>query len=227
MIDLLPYCTIHFHSLPSNADQRAKWIEAIENHQKVDRQKFNVCIRHFEEAHLKQNGSKKTLIPGAIPSIFTPKTTHAPDEEIQAEVADINVEMEVNNSDKITQSILRSEIANLKREILIINTTNDLKVQKLEKKIISLENTKQELYDKLKKCREECSKEKATNTKLNEQISVLKNKQFISENDTKFSNVTNANFYKKNSNKNMSKRSQQQLEINFSYFAHFFHANIA
>lgn len=192
----MDFISFHFKRLPLSSDQRAKWVEAIEKHQKIDRQKFNVCIRHFQDEDLQQRGHRKALIPGAIPLIFPSNTAHSEYECIRdpAESADINFGMEVNESRQI-ESIIRAELENLKREVLVINTENSLKVQRLEQNINSSENDKKELSDNLKNCQFLLKKEKAINAKLNAEISLLKKDRFISWNDTKFSNVINANFF--------------------------------
>lgn len=51
------------------------------------------------------------------------------------------------------------------------------------------------MSDKLKICQLLLKKERATNAKFNAEISLLKKKQYISWNETKFPNVINANFF--------------------------------
>lgn len=153
-----------------------------------------MCIRHFQDTDLKQKGNKKVLVFGAIPSIFS-FNQDSEDFDDETKTVDNNIGMAT-----INESILRFKVADLKREILLINTDNDIKVQTLERKILSLENDKKELSDKLKECHVQRSQEKVNNAKLEKQISALKKERYISWDDSKFSNVINEYLYVQNPN---------------------------
>lgn len=134
------------------------------------------------------------LVFGAIPSIFS-FNQDSEDFDDETKTVDNNIGMAT-----INESILRFKVADLKREILLINTDNDIKVQTLERKILSLENDKKELSDKLKECHVQRSQEKVNNAKLEKQISALKKERYISWDDSKFSNVINEYLYVQNPN---------------------------
>lgn len=167
--------------LPSNQTQRAKWIQTIKKHQEIDgnRQKFRVCIRHFCDEVLKPKGNKKTLIDGAVPSIFKNRSDTPPDSTINA-----------NNQ---TESILRAEMADFRKQMLLISTENDIKSQKLQQTIFSLEKNKNMLLDKLKEIQKELAQERSKNGKLEKEICALKGEKNvlnISLDSNKFPNVS-------------------------------------
>lgn len=188
-----------FLRLPSIENQRIKWVQAIEKYQKIDRQKFNVCIRHFQDKDLKQKGKNKMLISDAIPSIF-PRKQDLKKVNNQAKAADIGTGT-INESNQF-ESILRSKVADLKKEILINNINNDIKIQKLEQRILSLESDKKNMSGKLKEKRVQLLQKESKNAKLEKKICALKKEQYISSDDAKFSNVIYEYVYVQNFNEN-------------------------
>lgn len=59
-------------SVPIDSARKKLWIEAIEHHQEFDYyiSRFFVCQNHFMESDLLLKGTRTTLSPGAIPSVF-------------------------------------------------------------------------------------------------------------------------------------------------------------
>lgn len=64
---------ISYHEFPSDDRQREKWLKVIA---RKDRQpNFNsnssrVCSRHFKDSDYKLTGTKRRLLPDAVPSMF-------------------------------------------------------------------------------------------------------------------------------------------------------------
>lgn len=59
-------------SVPYEPYVRAKWIEAIETYQEFDYTptRFHLCENHFQPNDIQRFGTRTTLKPGTIPSIF-------------------------------------------------------------------------------------------------------------------------------------------------------------
>lgn len=62
-----------YFSVPAFEPNRSRWIEAIEAFQSFDYvvQTFHVCSRHFLPSDIIVKGKRKTVKPGAVPSLFT------------------------------------------------------------------------------------------------------------------------------------------------------------
>lgn len=60
---------IIYFRVPKIPALKFKWIDIISKHQRVS-SSFSVCERHFKIEDFRLNGAKKSLLPGAIPSVF-------------------------------------------------------------------------------------------------------------------------------------------------------------
>lgn len=174
--------------MPSNQAERSRWAEIIGKHQNIDINKpnFNVCIRHFSELDVREQGSKKILVKRAVPSIFA-----CHNEEILDNNLDDNFDENMSNQCQSCEScaILQAKVTELKMELLAIKTSSDIQIQRLEQKIYRLENSKEEMSVKLKESHEQLSQEKSKNIKMEDIVSELQREQYISADDAKFLNV--------------------------------------
>lgn len=145
-----------------------KWIEAIEVHQTFDRSKtyFNVCVKHFEPTDLEVRGSKTYLKKDAVPTIFG-----ITGETIDSQVSD----PDINHSSECSECItLKRELVDLKAEMLTLKVNNDIEIQKLSKRIESVQNSREEQTATINKLKKDLSTEKNLNHTLDNSITTLK-----------------------------------------------------
>lgn len=183
--------------VPRSGDTRAKWIEAIEKHQRfeIDRQIFNVRKRHFRAFDFAQEGNKINLTLDAVPSVFenivivvdvSDKTDSMENQIIGDGIIDDAIHA---NQQCVQCPFLKHKVADLKKKILALTVEHDITVQKLQRKIDLLENRNEQKMDQVKQYRQELSREKKQNFSLKDMIADLKNQNFISTEDEKILNV--------------------------------------
>lgn len=90
---------------------------------------------------------------------------------------------------------LSKKVVDLQKEILNLKTQHDIEIQRLQLKIDKLENYKKEKIDQVKQFRKELLHEKNQTIRLNDVISELKSRNFISDEDGKLLNVSLICFY--------------------------------
>lgn len=177
--------TVFPFRIPNDDKRKVRWIEAIKEFQNFDhnRQRFNVCIRHFKESDFERKKNKKVLKSDAIPSIFLCSKP-----ENSYDVADVATEGNNNECDfNISPG---AKIAELEKQILSIKIEHDIEKQKLERKIFLLENSREQISTKLIDSNKELNHEKLQNSRMRDTIAELKNEKYISEDDEKFLNVS-------------------------------------
>lgn len=176
--------------VPNVENRRALWIKAIETVQKFDitRQRFNVCMNHFQESDFIQRQGKQILKPEAVPSVFISLAAEDSIEDIVLN-NEINVPVREEKTECESCGFLSVKISELEEEIFSMKLAHETEKQKLERKIYLLENIREEMKDKLCEKEKELKHEKLENIRMKDILTELRNERYISEDDEKFLNV--------------------------------------
>lgn len=165
-----------------NPDLFKKWVTAIEEHQKFDNNKvnYNICLKHFQSTDFEILGKKQFLKKEAVPTIFGEINDS---QDFHSDCNECTECSECPNH--------KAKLTELEREIHRLKIKHDVEVQKLSKKIESLQilnrNQKQDIAIIEKKLLQEQSQ----NLKL-----VAKVKELNEENCKKHFNGDEAEFNK-------------------------------
>lgn len=156
---------------------------------------FNVCRRHFCARDFSGDTNKEALNIGAVPSVFkeTVLANDVIDEidstEIQI-IGDGIINDEIHAKNQYPQCpFLIQKVADLKKEILTLKVKHNIEVQKLQRKLSSLQDKNEERTDRIKQFEKDLTKEKKQNVRLRDVIIELKNQNFISAEEGNMLNV--------------------------------------
>lgn len=162
-----------------------------------------MCIQHFKDTDYSKNKTKRfgyTLKPNAVPSIFdvtnhTIKQPNPPNLPIPSnvpnspntfgatQIANFDIDDDESHviiaNDNIESAALL--IDQLKTENMDLRVHYDMAIQKLERKVISLNDKIEEKTDTLNQSRSELAREKSKTAKLNEVIDKLRRERHINE----------------------------------------------
>lgn len=190
---------VYFTSrVPISGDNRTKWIEAIEKHQRFDnRPVFNVCKRHFQACDLSGEGNKLALNVDAVPLIFEKSVTVIGDETDSIDnpgylqiIGDGIIDDAIHANNQCIQCpFLKQKAADLNKQIFQLKALHNVETQKFQRQIDLLQKTNEQKNDQVKQFRKDLSQEKTQNIGLKDVISELKSQNFISTEDEKILNV--------------------------------------
>lgn len=147
-----------------------KWVTGIEEHQKFDHSKinYNICIKHFQPTDFEIRGNKRLLKKEVVPTIFGVVNNS------QVLDSDFNECSSAFLSKCFECTTLKAKLSELEKENQLLRMNHDVKVQKLSKKIESLqilnENLKKSvaiIEKKISQRESQILKLEAKNTELN------------------------------------------------------------